>query len=118
MKPLTLTVQKQWDATIANLYDHTITYYGKLETLRSVNFTRVTDPALDSDPRMEYESQVELLHQLIPQVNKLASMKLTIIAMLTSENPNYFKHKSTIANCLNAINEAISIYDLSNYNVN
>lgn len=116
MKPLTLTVHKQQGPSAPNPYGTTIRYTAELSTPFPVEFSHTVYLEDEPNPRMEYESQVELLRQLIPQVTKLADMKSIIIAMLTSENPNYFKHKSTIADCLNAIDEAISIYDVSNYN--
>jgi len=117
MKPLTLTVDQFIDTSFDNPYSTTTNTRAELTTPRPVKITITNEYLEAQDVRHQQEMHSTLLHQLIPQVKALSDRKSLIISMLTSENPNYFKNKPYIDECIKAIEEAVSIYDSSNYNI-
>jgi len=117
MKPLTFTVEQSVGSLFDNPY-YTITYIrAKLTTPHPAKIEVKSEILEERYRHHKQEVHSTLLHQLIPQVKALSDRKSLITSMLTSENPNYFKNKSLIDECVKAVEEAISVYDSSNYNI-
>lgn len=117
MKSLTITIEQSHSPSFENPFRDKTYCRVFLKTSSPVKLEvpqSMTTPPLAEAIR---DIAVHSIRKFLPQVQHLADSRYKLKNLLTTENPNFFKYKDMIEECLAAVEEAVSIYDPSNYNL-